>query len=173
MDEDLTGLLGPVDIRPGETKTVTKLRIREDNSGEIEVQAPDGPQRYMLKPLSELYGAGTGGDFVDPQDERFMPLMMPIEEEIADYYAEDQTLTDGAVLLALKPLAMSPESEPADELGRRVQVALRLALSLNNFSRQQVRQALRHVTRSVERHTKAEGRRGYLEFISRFFRRGR
>ena len=173
MDSNLKLILGATDVQPGKGKTSRGLLIREDYSGEIEVDAPDGPRMYTLKPLSELYGNGTGDGFVDPQDERFMPLMLPIEEEIARCYAENPGLTDGAVLLALKPLAMSPESPAADEVGRRVQVALRLALSLNDYSRQEVRQALRHVTRSIERHSKSEGRRGYLDFVSRFFRPGR
>ena len=171
MDQELKKLLGPVQIEPGQTKTRERsLRVREDGSGEIEIlSGGNSAAPYMLKPLAELYGSGTGAGSVNPKDERFMPLMMGIEEEIARGYAEQPSLTDGAVALALGQLAASPESPPADPLAKRVNVALRLILSLNDYSRQEVRQALRHVVRSVERHTSLAGRRGYLEFIAQYF----
>ncbi len=170
MDNDFQLLIAATDLRPREAKPLdAKLRVKEDGSGDIEVITPDGVRPYTLKPLAELYGAGTGAGSVDPKDERFMPLMMAIEEEVARCYAEDPSLTDGKVALALSPLAMTPESPQPDPLARRVQVALRLTLSLNDYSRQEVRQGIRHVVRSVERHTRAEGPRGYLQFIRGFF----
>ena len=175
MDEELNALLGPSDVRPGETKTLAaKLRIKEDGSGQIEVETADCVKPYTLKPLAELYGTGTGAESIDPKDEQFTPLLSAIEEEIARYYEElDPGLTDGQVLITVKQLGMNPEAEPADPLGRRLSVALRLTLSLNDYSRQDVKGCLRQVAKSVERHTKAEGRRGYLELIRRFFGRRR
>jgi hypothetical protein len=170
MDPEFQSLIAPRDLRPGEKRaTETTLRVKTDDSGEIEVDTPDGVRPYMLKPLAELYGAGTGAGSVDPKDPRFEPLMMAIEGEVSRVDAERPGLTDGAVMLALGPLAMSPESAQADPLAQRVQLALRLSLSISSYSRQEVRQALRHVVRSVERHTKLAGRRGYLEFIRNYF----
>jgi hypothetical protein len=62
---------------------------------------------------------------------------------------------------------MSPEAEAAqDELATAVQLKLRLVLSLNDYSRQDVRQALRKVKQSANRHNRDGGRRGYLDFIT-------
>jgi 2-keto-3-deoxy-L-rhamnonate aldolase RhmA len=43
-------------------------------------------------------------------------------------------------------------------------------LSLNNYSQQEVKQALRIVLKSVERHSKHAGVTGYLDFIRRYVR---
>lgn len=170
MDQNFILLLGAANLPPGETNTLrAKLRIKEDGSGDIEVVTADGVRPYTLKPLADLYGAGTGAASVDPTDERFMPLMKAIEEEIVRFDDAQPRFTDGGVSVALASLAMSPESSQTDPLAGRVQAALRLALSLNDYSRQEVRQAMRHVTRSVARHTRLAGPRGYLDFISRFF----
>ena len=141
---------------------------------EILLEAPGGARRYPLKPLDQLYGAGAGAGSVDPKDARFTPLMLAIEEEIllCDE-AVSRSLTDGAVLLALGQLAANLGSAPSDPIARRVQVALRLTLSLNDYSRQEVRQGLRHVIRSVERHSKLAGPRGYLNFLGDLLRRRR
>jgi len=155
-------------------ETRATIGVVDDATGEIEVTGPGGTGRYTLKPLGELYGAGPGAATVDPEDDRFMPLFLAIEEEITRYYETvDSSLTDGHVLLALKNLGMNPEAPASDPLARRVQLALRMTLSLNDYSRQDVRSALRQIAKSVERHTRADGRRGYLDFLRTFFGRRR
>jgi len=178
MDKQLIELLGPGpdSTRPGETRSLTKrIRFPGKDTPEIVVGGhEEGFHSYTLKTLPELYGPGTGASSIDPRDERFLPLLMAIEEEVYRYAdTVDPALTDGQVLLAVKDLAMNPEAEPTEPLARRIALALRLAVSLNNYSRQDVRGGLRQVAKSVERHTKADGRRGYLQFIRQFFGRAR
>ena len=90
-------------------------------------------------------------------------------KQIARRYRADPTLTDGTVGLALGLLATNPEGDVQhDALARARQLELRLLLSLNDYSRDEVRQALRKVRKSVDRHTRVDGRRGYLDFICRY-----
>lgn len=64
---------------------------------------------------------------------------------------------------------MSPEADVHNNvLAARMQFSLRLLLSLNNYSRQDVKQAIRRIARSVQSHTEQSGRRGYLDFIRQY-----
>ncbi len=126
----------------------------------------DDPQ---LKPLPELYGDGTGQSTIDPRSETFQPLLMSIEKAIVHYNAlEDPSLTDGAALLVVKQLGMDPDREPADALGKRIHLAMRRCLHTNNYSRQDVKGCLRQVSKSIDRHNRVDGVRGYLDFIREF-----
>jgi hypothetical protein len=64
-------------------------------------------------------------------------------------------------------LAMDPDGATADPLAKQIQFSLRLTLSLNDYSRQEVRQAIRKIAKSVNRHK--NGDRGYLMFVREFF----
>jgi hypothetical protein len=168
MDQQLIDLIGSGKKGKAEAG-ITFL----DAPGEIDVKGvgEGNSSRYALKPLKELYAPGTDSPSVDPQDEQYMPLFLEIESQIARYYRQDDPgLTDGSVGLTLDQLSMDPESPPAgDLLARRIALGLRLCLSLNAYSRQEVRAALRKVKKSVDRHSKIDGRRGYLNFIVEFF----
>jgi len=171
MDQQLKDLMGYTE-EDGKKKRKGDLEYL-DYSGRIEVKGPDGVKEYTLKPLKDLYAPGTDTPSVDPQDERYIPLFLGIEGTIAGYYEDEPGLTDGAVGLTLDQLAMDPDSTPAgDDLAREIAVELRLCLSLWDYSRQEVRAALRKVRKSVERHSKIDGRRGYLDFIVKFFGSG-
>jgi len=168
MDSTLVELMeaaGPPDgAEPESWESV--VEILDEDSGVIQVETPDGPQRHVLKPLGQLFGNGCGVSSIDPADEAFMPLLLAIEESVLDCYSADPDLTDGRVSLALSRLAMRPDDDPADEaLYRRMQLRLRLLLSLNDYSRQEVRWALRKIDKSVRRHSRIDGPRGYLDFI--------
>lgn len=163
MDE---GLLQAVEASTKElanTKGPGRVfKVVDPERGMVELSG-GGP--YELRPLDELYGAGTGTATVDPMDERFMPLFLGIEEAIQLAYRRDRGLTDGTVQLALGELSMNPSAPTRDELARSVQLQLRLILSLNDYSRQDVKGAVRKIAKSVERHRKSGGPRGYLEFV--------
>jgi len=137
---------------------------------EITVGTGEKAATYRLKPLGELYGTGTGEATVDPKDQRFMPLLHGIESQIVRFDMEQRgRLTDAAVSLSLGKLAMSPEGDVGnDVLANRIQIGLRLALSLNDYSRQEVKQAIRRIARSVENHTRQSGARGYINFARRY-----
>jgi hypothetical protein len=121
---------------------------------------------YAVKPLAELYGQGTGINSVEFKDDAFMSLLMVIEEALYDAYKAGPSLTDADALLALDRLSMSPEANvQSDPLARDIQIGLRVTLSLNDYSRQDVKLCLRKVKQSAARHNKLSGTRGYLNFI--------
>jgi|SRR6266545_3471713 len=167
MDQALIDLTtGPdTNLLAGSTIT-TKITFVDDASGIVEVQTPQGPKTHELKPLGTLYGTGPRAATVDPTDKQYMPLFLAIEQGMVRHYRSDPYLTDAKVLLALERLAMSPETDPAgDALVRHLQYELRLLLSLKDYSRQDVRAALRKIAKSVARHTRLAGPDGYLTFI--------
>jgi len=119
-----------------------------------------------------LYGKGHGVTHIDTQDDQFLPLLYCIEDCIVEYYGDNPDLTDGGVSLVLDRLVLRPECDPGDDrLCRRLQLQLRLQLSLEDYSRQEVRWAIRKILQSVRRHTRVDGRRGYLDFIRQMLRR--
>jgi hypothetical protein len=125
----------------------------------------DHRRKYMLKPLVELFGKGGSGT-VNPRDEKYLPLFLSIEEVVALFDEDEYRLTDGEVLLDYNTLASHPEAPSDKQLIQRIQVRLRLTLSLNDYSRQEVRQAFRRLCKSVELHS--ANVRGYLNFIKEF-----
>jgi len=165
MDQNLVDLLKAAEVISPNQKEA-KMKIGRD--GVVEVETPDGPKKATLKPLAELYGPGRNAD-VDPESDAFMPLFMAIEGAIVKEWRFAPALTDAQVASTLDRLGLKPESAPgADELAASLLLELRLLLSLNNYSRQEVRTAIRRVSRSVARHTQVGGPRGYLEFIRKY-----
>jgi hypothetical protein len=166
MDKELEAIFEAV----GSDRTI-KVR---DVSGKIEIinKATNTSQEYTLKPLRELYGKGTGLDSVDPTDSQWGPLLMGIEETFCNAYAAYNSLTDGTVIAALDRLCMSPEDAGSDHLVTLVLFSLRFTLSMNDYSRQDVRHCLRKIKQSVIRHNKIAGTRGYLNFITETLRDG-
>ncbi len=160
MDETLIALMGPV--RGSEDST--ELRI-DPATAEVELDTPQGPRRHALRSLDQLYGKGHGISSMDPRDEQAMPLLMAIESAIMRFWRENPALTDGHVLLSLRELAMNPSADTRDVLAREIQLDLRLLLSLDDYSKQEVKLGVRRIIRSVELHTSLGGRRGYLTFI--------
>ena len=173
MDQALINLTdGPSDppLKPGDTIT-TKIIFTDQAAGIVEIETPDGPRTHALKALTELYGAGQGAATVDPTSPEFMPLFLCIEEGIVRHSRSDQQLTDAKILLALERLGMRPEADAGgDALAHCLQLDLRLLLSLDNYSRQEVRAAIRKIAKSVARHTRDGGPYGYLDFIRKHLR---
>lgn len=120
---------------------------------------PDGSS-LVLKPLSEVYSEAKS-----PAGEpEIMALCMAIEYAIAFFdHTHDHGLNDGDTIRVLEKLSMKPEL-PLSGFGGLVQAYLRLELSLGEYSRADLRQAVRKTLRSAERHTKGDPR-GYLNFI--------
>jgi len=176
MDQALKDLMDKVSKeRTGkEGETRGGVHLLNKARGELELPGPNGKVLYVLKPLAELYGEGCGVAAVDPMDDRFTFLFMAIEEEIVGCYDANPELTDGVVALTLDRLArnLSAQFQPG-ELGAHIQAKLRLHLSLNNHSKWEVQQAVKKIAKSVERHTKVAGIRGYLDFIAGQFSRMR
>jgi hypothetical protein len=166
MDDALAGRMKELAGNLIENYKKSGISIRfTDHDGAIEIVYRDRAEPYHLKPLEALYGRANGPS-VDEMDGAYMPLLLCIEEEIVRYDQKQEPLTDAAVALALRELSSNPERPSSDELARSIQTVLRLNLSLNDYSRQEVRQALRKIERSVMRHK--DGSRGYLEFIREY-----
>ncbi len=165
MDETL---LEYVRNRGGESKVTLNF---EDETLALLDDFGQAAEPQKIKPLAQLYGKGTGLDSVEFGDDRFLPLLMAIEEAILDAHSEHPTLKDSDVLFALDRLCMSPETIPGKEpLAAAIQFSLRFTLSLNDFSRQDVRLCLRKVKQSATHHNKKGGMRGYLNFIRKMLR---
>ncbi|HSU67597.1 MAG TPA: hypothetical protein VLJ39_12050 [Tepidisphaeraceae bacterium] len=134
MDQELIDLVKPDGLLARSGKDV-QIRFVDLLAAEIEIEMPGEPVRYKLKSLRDLYGPGNNVDVVDPQNDTFMPLFLMIEEEIAKYYlGEMPRLTDGSVGLVLNQLGMDPEAATSDPFTLRIQMALRMCLSLNSYS---------------------------------------
>ena len=168
MDKRVVNLIAKGEEISIDAETTTKLAIGTD--GSVEVETPKGTRRVTLKPLAELFGTGNPGENVDPENDVFMPLFMALESAIVRYHKLNPSLVDSQVAVALDHLGLKPEGEHVgDNLARHLQLELRLILSLNNYSRQEVRTAIRTINRSVARHTAADGLSGYLDFVRPFF----
>jgi hypothetical protein len=143
-------------------------------TGEIIIVKGSEHAKHPLRPLSELYGVGLNREALNPQDEAYRPLLQGIESEIVshdnDCDEDGEELTDNLVLVELKTLANDLERTfgPDHAIAHRVQTALRIVLSLHDYSRRDVRQALRCVCKSIELHTRQGGLRGYLDFIGEY-----
>ena len=141
-----------------------EFSVLED--GLITLSSSKGKITHKLKPLNELYS----NEKPDPTDhkDRQLGLLYAIEGPIKRYFENHPELTDGAAIRALEKLAMKPEIVDNDALVKRISDELRLKLSSSNYSRDEVRQALRKILSSAKRHNDREGRRGYLDFIMEY-----
>jgi hypothetical protein len=167
MDETLRALmkLTPDEDLIESPEEEFHITFRDDVPDTIQLAASAGAETrsYQLKPLAELYGKGTGVADVNPRD-TFMPLFLGIEEAIMRHDKIAYT-TDSAVAFALNQLGLSPDAPTSDPIAAAVQRQLRLVLSFNDYSRAEVRTALRTIGRSVKRHSAEGGARGYLNFV--------
>lgn len=144
----------------------TELNLNQD--GSVTITTPDGLKSLPLKPLAELYGPGHHTD-VDPESDTFLPLFMAIEGAIVAHANFDRSMLDSEVGSAVETLGLKPEADVGTTgIAQRIQLQLRLFLSLRNYSRQEVRTALRRISRSVARHTQVGGPQGYITFVRQF-----
>jgi hypothetical protein len=166
MDHQFLELLGPLEDKSPPV-LASRIRITDERTAEVEIEGNRGTVNHKLKPMDQLFGAGLGANSIDTQDDRFHPLLMTIERAIVLYYEQNPALTDGQVSLALRSMGMNPAADVSgDWLARSIALDLRIFLSVNDWSKQEVKLAVRKVLQSVERHTKLAGVRGYLSFIS-------
>jgi hypothetical protein len=170
MDDQLKALAREYSNAAGNVAIHTK-------GDEVRLGEGEKVTTYRLKAIPDLYGKGINHPTLDPEDQVYTPLLQGLEMEIRQIDdASRGRLTDAAVLLALSLLAMNPEASiPAtgqaeDVVALRLQTQLRLILSLNDYSRQDVKQAIRRITKSAEGHSKTGGPRGYLAFIRQYVR---
>ena len=174
MDSEISSLFDSAaqTMEPGKFRTVASLAIIDESTGEFEITIGDVTHRRFAKPLKELYGRGINAPTLDVTSEEYRPLLMEIERSITEFDRRRSRLTDAIVASALNRMGINPEMDPGkDELVRSLQMDLRVLLSLNDYSRQDLIQAIRKINKSVARHTRADGPRGYLDFISKYVAR--
>src|SRR5271170_2846251 len=110
------------------------VRFLDRANGKIEVSglaSPFSVLRYVLAPLEELYGQGTGEQNPDPTSEALAPLLLVIQQTIVEGFEDDPRLHDARVGRALTRLIRCPEGNFAVfGLTAAIQAALRLTLSL-------------------------------------------
>ena len=171
MDSEIISLVDGLakNMEPGKLQTVAKLAIIDDSTGELEITIGDVAHRRVVKPLKDLYGRGINAPTLELTSEEYRPLLMEIERSITEFDRRRSRLTDATVASTLNRMGINPESPPGnDELARSLQMDLRVLLSINDYSRQDLIQAIRKINKSVARHTRADGPRGYLDFISKY-----
>lgn len=155
------GLLKPQE--PGVSRAVAFLSGGDVGISEgSEISLPDN-STHALKEINEVYTEAKSA----ASDNEITSLCMAIEYAIAYYdHSNDHGLRDDVTIRMLEKLSMKPEM-PLTGVGALVQAYLRLELSLEDYSRADVRQAVRKIQRSAQRHSK-DGPRGYLDFIHHF-----
>ncbi len=172
MDDQLLALMEIADTKDTH-ENVRSLSVSvsyvDDLSGAIVVHRGDddpAPVPHQLKPLSQLYGPGRRYSSFDYKSETYVPLFLCIEECVLRHRRQQPELTDGDVMLSLDLLACAPEADVTSHvLARRMQLELRMLLSLNDYNRDEVRQVVRRLRKSVKLHNDLNGRYGYLDFI--------
>lgn len=158
MDDQLLQIIG-----------TSKASFLPLGDGRVQITIGDQQTEHQLKPIDQLYGKGVGRK-VDPREEEYVPLFMGIEEAIQLFYRDNLSLSDGRVRLALEELARNPAAPSTDPLVQAVQLQLQLVLSLNDYSRDEVRAVCKRLIKSVDTFTREGGRQGYLEFVRKALR---
>lgn len=121
---------------------------------------------YKLKELSELYeGDGVFSFESDEETEHYIPLMEAIESAIDLYYIGHPDLKDKNVISTLEQLILKTDVKPYSELLKAIQNNLRLCLSTNIYSKQEVKGGLKRILKSVKFHHQMDGAQGYVNFV--------
>lgn len=142
------------------------ISFHEKEDGLVRLSGPKGEVVYRLKPLQELFSNASADPAVMKwEDPRYLSLLYAIEGAVKRAYLDSEELADSAVIIALDQIAMKPEVVSNDIIVRQINCELRVALSMDDYSRDEVRKAARKILASVKRHKDAGGARGYLDFI--------
>lgn len=145
------------------------IEFSEDKDGLIKVIADRGEFTYQLKELPELYAPEQSFSLdMHWDDDYYISLLNTIEGTVR--YMDDSSmgLTDAKVIYSLEELVSKPELKSNDIMIKEINGRLRFQLSISDYTRSEVRGALRKVLRSVKRHNRTGGTRGYLDFIRQF-----
>jgi len=153
----------------GHDQSEYSLSFHESEEGLVRFSSEKGEIIHRLKPLQELFFSGKADSTVIKWDDpRYLRLLMTIEGAIKRMYQADAELADSSVMLALDKLAVKPETVSNDAVLRRINHELRVALSMSDYSRDEVKMAVRKILASVKRHNALAGARGYLDFIMEY-----
>jgi hypothetical protein len=141
----------------------------ENKEGQIKVIDDKGEFIYQLKELSELYAPEQSSYLdIDWDDYYYLSLLNTIEGTIRHIDDTNTGLTDAKIILSLEELVSRPETKSSDMIIKEINIRLRFQLSISDYTRNEVRGALRKVLKSAKRHNRTGGIRGYLDFIKQF-----
>ncbi|MEW6571456.1 MAG: hypothetical protein AB1390_09820 [Nitrospirota bacterium] len=135
---------------------------------EVLLAKPDFAEYYRnLAAVSKKLFTPKKSETVDIrwEDPQYMTLLYSIESAVKRICEDNPELTDSSVILALESLALKPENVNNDVIVKAINLELRLQLSMSDYSRNEVKRAIRKILNSARKHNKAGGIRGYLDFI--------
>ncbi len=145
------------------------ISFSNEEDGLVRIESAKGNFMYKLKPLHELFSQKSSTVAqIDWEDQHFLSLLYTIERAIKKFYKDHYTLTDSDVIPALETLAMKPEAVSKNSIVRAINQELRLHLSMNSYSRHEVKMAVRKVLSSAKGHNKQGGLTGYLDIIMQY-----
>ena len=120
---------------------------------------------HELKPAVALFNGPGERLMIVGEEEVYQPCLMAIESAIVEYYRANPDANDAEVTYALQDVIKFLDTEPFKELALKIHRWLRVSLSLTFYTRQEAIACLECVLRSVKVHRRADGARGYLNFI--------
>ena len=130
-------------------------------------------ENHDKKPILDLCDEeGSGFDTInDSNTEAFYPLLLGIEETVYLDYKKDSSLEDSKIIESLKKLRDNIFSNKSEYsyLENAIINKIKRVLELNAFSKRDVLLSISKVLNSVKLHRSVDGKRGYLNFISKFF----
>lgn len=170
MDKEFTDKLDAISpwSREGDRSDTSdfSLSYSDKEDGLVLVEASKGSFEHRLKPLHELFSSTTTVNMATKMnDPRYLDLLYAIESSIKRLSIEHPDLTDASIMLGLDALAVRPEALTNDAVVKRINRDLRLLLSMNDYSRDEMKAAVRKISASVKQHRAIAGIRGYLDFI--------
>ena len=140
-----------------------------EEEGLIKIESAKGDFTHKLKPLNELFCQENGkAAEIDWEDSHYIHLLYTIERAIKRIYELNYALTDSDVIPVLETLAMKPETVSKNIILKSINQELRLQLSMNDYSRHEVKMAIRKILNSAKSRYKQGGLRGYLNFIMKY-----
>jgi len=157
-------------VKQKEMATVNySVLFSDDEDGLIKIIGKKGEFIYKLKELDELYAPEEIiSPDIDWDDEYYLSLLFSIESAIKRVYDDKPDLTDASAIYALEKLSLKPEAKEDNIVIREINQQLRVQLSMSDYSRTEVKRAIRKIRGSAKRHTKIDGIRGYLDFIAEY-----
>ncbi len=145
------------------------IESSENKDGQVKVIADKNQFIHQLKELSELYAPEQNFYLdIDWDDNYYLSLLNTIEGTIRHIDDSNTGLTDAKIILPLEELVSRPEIKSNDIIIIEINNRLRFQLSISDYTRREVRAALRKVLKSAKRHNRTGGIRGYLDFIKQF-----
>jgi len=141
-----------------------------EEEGLIKIESAKGDFTHKLKPLNELFSQENSKiTEINWKDQYYLNLLYAIERAIKRIYEGTYyRITDSDVIPVLETLAMKPETVNNNSVLKAINQELRLQLSMNNYSRHEVKMAIRKILNSAKKHNKQGGLRGYLGFVLKY-----